>query len=109
MPPRRSSGAGRTLRRLRVALLPSPAQGLALALLAAVVGAALASGPLLLGSTAENTWTSERARHPAGDLGVTVTSGTMPYLGKPDPARIARVTALDEAVRATAGEGGLGA
>jgi hypothetical protein len=108
MSPPRRSGARRTLRRLRVLLLPEPITALALALLAAVVGAALVSGPLLLGSVAEDTWDSERARHPAHDLGVTVDSSTLPRLGEADPARIMRATELDDAVRSTAAGSGLG-
>ena len=98
------------VRRLRVALLPAPAQALVLALLAAVLGAALVSAPLVLASAEAGTWEQEQeqARHPASDLGVTINSSTLPLIGESSRGRIGLAARLDEAIAGATEAAGIG-
>lgn len=95
-------GARPVLRRLRIGLLPLPAQALGLAVLVAVLAAALASVPLMTGAAEEGAWQRERAGHAESSMGATFFSSSLPGSLELIDERVLNAAELDDAVVAAA-------
>ncbi|MGY1723984.1 hypothetical protein [Blastococcus sp. SYSU DS0533] len=95
------------LRRLRIRLVPVPAQALGLALLVGVLAATLVSAPLMVASAEQGAWEQERARLGETLVGATLGSTTQARRLRPGDAPVSRATDFDDAVTAAARQAGV--
>jgi putative ABC transport system permease protein len=95
------------VRRLRIAVVPVPAQAAGLAGIVAVLAAAVVSVPLMVGAAEEGSWSLQRAQYVETDLAVSLSSTSFPESGPPSPTRIPAVAELDGRVSQAVADAGL--